>query len=209
MEQKSAVTFQIYHDEETPVSMYPGLLLFFGLNGSSMLDTVDTNYMLQENEIYIASPLTLYRVRCKEGAALLSMAIAPEIVHEAGWEDKMTADCLLPAGQANDAAHHAVRQRMAALFQEAASEIVGKSRYSVYSGISVSIPASCQARSQTEKPTAAAVAVSARTRQAAVSSLTGILRRRFRGRPSFSLVRAMVVSESGKSTDGKGVDISA
>ena len=64
MEQKSAVTFQIYHDEETPVSMYPGLLLFFGLNGSSMLDTVDTNYMLQENEIYIASPLTLYRVRC-------------------------------------------------------------------------------------------------------------------------------------------------
>ena len=118
MEQKSAVTFQIYHDEETPVSMYPGLLLFFGLNGSSMLDTVDTNYMLQENEIYIASPLTLYRVRCKEGAALLSMAIAPEIVHEAGWEDKMTADCLLPAGQANDAAHHAVRQRMAALFQD-------------------------------------------------------------------------------------------
>ena len=117
MEQKSCVTFQIYHGEETPVSMYPGLLLFFGLNGNSMLDTVDTNYVLQENEIYIASPLTLYRVRCKEGAALLSMAIKPEIVREAGWEDKMTADCLLPAAQADAAAHYAVRQRMAALFR--------------------------------------------------------------------------------------------
>ncbi|MBS5280798.1 MAG: hypothetical protein KHY27_04450, partial [Butyricicoccus pullicaecorum] len=73
MAQKSAVTFQIYHNEETPISMHPGLLLFFGLNGSSMLDTVDTNHVLQKNEVYIASPLTLYRVRCKEDAALLSM----------------------------------------------------------------------------------------------------------------------------------------
>ena len=118
MAQKSAVTFQIYHNEETPISMHPGLLLFFGLNGSSMLDTVDTNHVLQKNEVYIASPLTLYRVRCKEDAALLSMTIAPEIIHRAGWEDKMTADCLLPAAQANDATHYTIRQGMAALFRD-------------------------------------------------------------------------------------------
>ena len=97
--------------------MYPGLLLFFGLNGSSMLDTVEKSHVLQKNEIYIASPLTLYRVRCKEDAVLLSMAISPEIIEESGWEEKMTADCLLPAAEANDAAHYAVRQGMAALFR--------------------------------------------------------------------------------------------
>lgn len=37
----SAASFQFFYNEETPISMYPGLLLFFGLNGSSMLDTVE------------------------------------------------------------------------------------------------------------------------------------------------------------------------
>ena len=113
----SAASFQFFYNEETPISMYPGLLLFFGLNGSSMLDTVEKSHVLQKNEIYIASPLTLYRVRCKEDAVLLSMAISPEIIEESGWEEKMTADCLLPAAEANDAAHYAVRQGMAALFR--------------------------------------------------------------------------------------------
>lgn len=113
----SAASFQFFYNEETPISMYPGLLLFFGLNGSSMLDTVEKSHVLQKNEIYIASPLTLYRVRCKEDAVLLSMAISPEIIEESGWEEKMTADYLLPAAEANDAAHYAVRQGMAALFR--------------------------------------------------------------------------------------------
>ena len=113
----SAASFQFFYNEETPISMYPGLLLFFGLNGSSMLDTVEKSHVLQKNEIYIASPLTLYRVRCKEDAVLLSMAISPEIIEESGWEEKMTAYCLLPAAEANDAAHYAVRQGMAALFR--------------------------------------------------------------------------------------------
>ena len=97
--------------------MSAGLLLFFGLHGSSALHTVQDSFVLGENDIYIASPLTLYRVGCREGAALLSMMIAPEILRRAGWEDSCVADCFLSAERASDASHTAIRQGMAALFR--------------------------------------------------------------------------------------------
>lgn len=117
MEDKSVVSFQVYHSVETPISMAPGLMLFFGLSGDSVLHTVHDRHILRENEVYIASPLTLYRVDCHGDAALLFMTIAPQTIRQAGWADGMAADCLLPARKANDAAHHAIRRGMAILFR--------------------------------------------------------------------------------------------
>lgn len=114
---EAAVTFQVYHHEETPISMSPGLLLFFGLHGDSELHTVRNSYTLAEDEVYIASPLTLYRLGCKEDAALLSMSVAPELLRRAGWEENTTADCLLPSEKSSDAAHNAVRRGIAAVFR--------------------------------------------------------------------------------------------
>ncbi len=117
MDREAVVTFQIYHNEETPISMSSGLLLFFGLHGSSTLHTVQGDFALPENAVYIASPLTLFRVCCRDGEALLSMTIAPGILRRAGWEETMAADCLLPAEKASDASHNAIRQGMATLFR--------------------------------------------------------------------------------------------
>ena len=117
MDRKAVVAFRVYHNEETPLSMSAGMLLFFGLHGDSVLHTVQNSFALAENDIYIASPLTLYRIGCRDGAALLSMTIAPEALHRAGWEETMEADCFLPAEKASDAAHNAIRQGMAALFR--------------------------------------------------------------------------------------------
>lgn len=117
MDHEAVVTFRVYHNEETPFNMSTGLLLFFGLHGSSALHTVQDSFVLGENDIYIASPLTLYRVGCREGAALLSMMIAPEILRQADWETHHAADCVLSAERASDASHNAIRQGMAALFR--------------------------------------------------------------------------------------------
>lgn len=114
---EAAVTFQVYHHEETPISMSPGLLLFFGLHGDSELHTVRNSYTLAEDEVYIASPLTLYRLGCKEDAALLSMSVAPELLRRGDWEENTTADCLLPSEKSSDAAHNAVRRGIAAVFR--------------------------------------------------------------------------------------------
>lgn len=117
MEREAAAVFQAYYNEETPVSMSAGLTCFFGLHGASTLHTAQQRYTVLENEVYIASPLTLYRIRCREGAALLSMTIAPEILRHVGWEETVAADCFLSAEKANDASHNAIRQGMAALFR--------------------------------------------------------------------------------------------
>lgn len=116
MDHEAVVTFRVYHNEETPLSMSAGLLLFFSLHGSSVLHMVQDSFILDENDIYIASPLTLYRVVCREGAALLSMMIAPEILRRTGWEEGRAADCVLSAERASDASHNAIRQGMAALW---------------------------------------------------------------------------------------------
>lgn len=117
MVREMVVTVRVYHNEETPISMSPGLLLFFGLRGSSVLHTVREQCVLAENELFIASPLTLYRVACGQDAALLSMMIPSPLLERADWEENMTADCLLPREKASDAAHIAVRQGMASVFR--------------------------------------------------------------------------------------------
>lgn len=95
MEYRSIVSFQVYHSVETPINMSPGLMLFFGLSGDSVLHTVHASHILHENEIYIASPLTLYRVDCHGDSALLFMTIAPQTIRQAVWEESVAADCLL------------------------------------------------------------------------------------------------------------------
>lgn len=117
MDKQSAVVFRVYYNEETQIGMNPGIMLFFGLHACGVLYTAQGKHQLRKDDIYIASPLTLFRVGCQGEAALLAMTVAPEIVRQAGWEDSMSADCLLPAEKSSDAAQYEVRQRMAGLFR--------------------------------------------------------------------------------------------
>lgn len=125
MEQTPAVNFRVLHNENITADMCSGILLLFGLHGESTIWTQNRSCCLAEGEIYIISPLTLYRVQCSADAAALVMQLSETVLHKAGWTAATHIDQLLSNKMTDHAAHRSVRQHYAGLFrcffQDAAS----------------------------------------------------------------------------------------
>lgn len=83
---KNLIAFTIRRGESTPVALDDGLLLLFGLHGSSAVHCAGERTSLGPSALYAISPPTLYRMDCPEDAGLLQLRISPELLHMAGWK---------------------------------------------------------------------------------------------------------------------------
>ena len=111
------ISFQVYQNQEQPFSFDQGLLLFFGLSGSSYVLCGTNEYELHAAGILAVNPFELYRLRNKDGSSLLCLRIDRQLLQFAGWPGDMRCSCYAQDSGQNAAGYQQLRTLYANVFQ--------------------------------------------------------------------------------------------
>ena len=108
---------QVYQNQEQPFSFDQGLLLFFGLSGSSYVLCGTNEYELHAAGVLAVNPFELYRLRNKDGSSLLCLRIDRQLLQFAGWPGDMRCSCYAQDSGQNAAGYQQLRTLYANVFQ--------------------------------------------------------------------------------------------
>ena len=108
---------QVYQNQEQPFSFDQGLLLFFGLSGSSYVLCGTNEYELHAAGVLAVNPFELYRLRNKDGSSLLCLRIDRQLLQFAGWPGDMRCSCYAQDSGQNAAGYQQLHALYANVFQ--------------------------------------------------------------------------------------------
>lgn len=112
------ISFQIYQNQELTFQFDEGLVLFFGLNGTSQVASGTARYDLLPAGLLVINPFEIYRVICPMGTSVLCMRISRSLLTVSHWTDTQRCSCYARSGAEERREYQAVREQMAVIFQE-------------------------------------------------------------------------------------------
>ena len=111
------ISFQVYQNQEQPFAFDQGLLLFFGLSGSSCVLCGSNEYELGAAGVLAVNPFELYRLQNRDGGSLLCLRIDRQMLQFAGWPEEMRCSCYAQDGSQNATGYLQLRTMYANVFQ--------------------------------------------------------------------------------------------
>ena len=111
------ISFQVYQNQEQPFAFDQGLLLFFGLSGSSYVLCGSNEYELRAAGVLAVNPFELYRLQNRDGGSLLCLRIDRQMLQFAGWPEEKRCSCYAQDGGQETAGYRQLRTMYANVFQ--------------------------------------------------------------------------------------------
>lgn len=112
------IRFQVYQNQEQPFAFDQGLLLFFGLSGSSRILHGTDEVELGAAGILVINPFELYRLHNEQGGSLLCMRISRQFLQFAGWPDDLHCSCYAQSWEQDAPDYQQLRELYAVVFQD-------------------------------------------------------------------------------------------
>ncbi|MGO5095829.1 hypothetical protein ACTQ34_08410 [Agathobaculum sp. LCP25S3_E8] len=112
------IRFQVYQNQEQPFAFDQGLLLFFGLSGSSRILHGTDEVELGAAGILVINPFELYRLHNEQGGSLLCMRISRQFLQFAGWPDDLHCSCYAQSREQDAPDYQQLRELYAVVFQD-------------------------------------------------------------------------------------------